>query len=325
MPYNPGIEYRGDQYIAAGINKLGDVFSGAIDKTADLRKRAALNDSVVSHALNAGRISQEEYNKYIEAPWGKKEGIANGIMANMHDDWQRQQFEAEEKDKELQRALQLQIANIAHSGAGGGQDAGELHLNPATTDAGEVIPGKFILKNDKSFHVIDAGTGPDGEGPVISKPLFDADGNKVKGKTVVTKTGSNDYKIVDTPSEAEDGVLRTDPTNSVYFDNKNNPHSLPAATRRNIERAHATPTPTPAPGFFDQALNAARRQLPAAVPGSLAATPAPDPTPSQTPVPSVVAPAPASEKVKVFNPEGKPFNIPRDRLKDYLNAGWTAG
>lgn len=311
MPYDPGISYHGDQYIAAGISKLGDVFSGAIDKTEDLRKRAALNDAVVSHALNNGRITQEEYNKYVEAAWGKKEGIANGIMANMHDDWQRQQFEAEEKDKALQRALSLQIAQIAH--AGSGPSAAESFVaTPEMFQQAKDAGGALVQVGKGHYQFVKGDGGPDAEGKVHIKPAETDSGEAIPGKYVVTKEGSNALNLIDKPVATPGSVVSGDgiPENTFVQGQKAGQLiKLDAKTTRRLNADAAGPAPTPTPSYM-------QRFMPAFLGGG---TPAPAATPSQTPVPAVVAPAPVNDGSGFI--KGKKYKDAQGNISTYLGNG----
>jgi hypothetical protein len=348
MPYAPGIDYRGDQYIAALGSRIGDLFSGAIDKTQELRKQAALNDTIVNHALSNGLINQEEYNKYVEAPWAKKQGVANGIMANMHDDWQRKQFELERQDKAAQRALSLQIAQMAHApssmafkpifGPAPEQDPAYADRGLDLSPTGEPVPttgpqvGVYGETGTPHFFpwrdVAGATAGTEAGAPVIDNSLL-------PGSSVITMPGTKQLKIVPNAPQPLGTVMEGEgiPKNTLIMGAGGKPIKLDKATTRRLNAQEEGAPPTPTPGYVDRQ----RANLPPWFPGSLATpTPTPmvgvpqpppvaTPPPAETPVPTVVAPPPAVEKVKIYNPDGKPFMIPRHRLQDYINAGWTAG
>jgi hypothetical protein len=242
MPYDPGVAYRGDQYLFQGISGLGQSLAGGItegiDKTEELRKKAALNDTVMQHALSTGRITQDDYNKYIEAGFNKKVGIANGVMSNIHDDWQRQQFAAEERDKQLQRDLQLRIAQMAHSGE---------TYNPADLPGKGWGPGEpFAEANKAGGTLVQTSKGawtfrpyPGDEGidaPKILPVTSPTTGKPVPNMGMVDKTGA----IVNFPSgTAGTSGVQLDPTENFYFDSKGNPHELSKATRRTMQQQKA--------------------------------------------------------------------------------------
>ena len=350
MPYNPGISYHGDQYVAALGNKLGDLFSGAIDKTEELRKQGSLNDTIVNHALSNGLITQEEANNYTQAPWGKKQGIANGIMANVHDDWQRKQFEMQERDKAAQRALELQIAHMAHDPS---PNAGQPIFGPAPqqdpayadrgldlSPTGAPIPttgpqvGIYGEKGAPYFFPWREVTGVNPDG-TIADGNVQVDNTTLPGSTIITKGGSKNLKIVPNVTAPLGSVMSGEgiPANTFAVGAGGKPLKLDKATTRRLNNAAATPAPTPAPGMVNRAFDYLESFLPPAATATPAPTVAPapsaapvvDPFAAQTPVPTVVAPTPAAQKVRVLNPDGKAFLIPSGRLQDYINAGWTAG
>src|SRR5436190_22752266 len=115
MPYAPGISYTGAEMWGNALSRFGGNIADALNKTEEIRKQNALNDPIMEHALAQGRITQDEYNKYHQANFTTKASMANGVMANVHDEWQRQQFAQEEQDKAMQRALSLKIAEMAHA------------------------------------------------------------------------------------------------------------------------------------------------------------------------------------------------------------------
>ncbi len=49
--YDPGISYHGDNYLYGAISGLGTDAADAWKKTQDLQKQAALNDSIIQHAV----------------------------------------------------------------------------------------------------------------------------------------------------------------------------------------------------------------------------------------------------------------------------------
>jgi len=344
MPYAPGIDYRGDQYIYQGISKLGDLFSGAIDKTQELRKQAALNDTIVAHALNNGLINQDEYNKYVQAPWAKKQGVANGIMANMHDDWQRKQFAAEQADKAAQRALQLQIAHMAHDpspnayqpifGPAPAQDPAYADRGLDMTPTGEPVPttGPQVgVWGDKGqaymfpWREVTGATNPDG---TVATPVVD--NSLLPGSSVITMPGSKQLKIVPN-NPAPPGTIMTGegiPENTFAYGAGRQPVKLDKATTRRLNAAAATPPPTPTP--FAAGV---RSGLPTWFPGSLA-TPTPTPmvgvppaaAPAQTPIPTVVAPPPPAA-IQPGQPDasgfivGKPYKDKDGNVATYLGNG----
>lgn len=105
MPYEPGVQFIGGQLLGQGIMHAADSFAEAMKRREELQKQGAFNDAIVGHALQSGRITQDDWNKYQEMSWTKKQGYANGLAANIADDWARQKFAADQQDRAQQLAL----------------------------------------------------------------------------------------------------------------------------------------------------------------------------------------------------------------------------
>ncbi len=123
MAYNPGIQYRGDQYAFQGITGAASALAAGIDesrkKREQMEKEQALNDPIMKHAAEKGLVSDEDYTAYMGATHSKKQSIANGLMANMASDFARQKFEASQAQQEQEMALRLKLAQMRGGGGGG--------------------------------------------------------------------------------------------------------------------------------------------------------------------------------------------------------------
>lgn len=315
MPYAPGVAYRGDQYLFQGIAGLGkDVGQGlqqGIDEAEKLRKQAALNDTMVQHALDTGRMSIDDYNKYTQASWTKKQGIANGVMANIHDDWQRAQFAAEERDKRLQRELSLTIAQMAHApskmafqpiygqapeqdpayadrGLGDMTPSGE----PVSTQGPQLgVYGETGTPHFFPWHDVTA-MNPDGSAagtPVVNNDL-------IPGSSVVTVPGTKNLRIVPKVDAPIGSVMSGEgiPENTYAVGPGGKPITIPKDRRRRLDAAAEdaaagpTPTPTPTPAPIGQRL---QNWLQGAANSGIAGGSTPAPLPS--PVAAAAAEAPA--------------------------------
>ncbi len=123
MAYNPGIQYRGDQYAFQGITGAASALAAGIDesrkKREQMEKEQALNDPIMKHAYENGQVSDEDYNAYVAAPHNKKQSMANGLMANIASDFAQRKFEAEQAQQQQEMALRLKIAQMSAGGRGG--------------------------------------------------------------------------------------------------------------------------------------------------------------------------------------------------------------
>lgn len=336
--YNPGITYTGGQMWGNALARFGGDIGDALTKTDEIRKQNALNDPIVEHALAQGRISQEEYNKYHQANFTTKASIANGIMANVHDEWQRSMFAQQEQDKATERALQLQIAHMAHDPSanafqpvfGPPPDQGDTSYGDRGLDltpSGEPVStqGPIVGTRDEKGHpfffpwreVTAQNPGIDGE--------VNIDTTTMPGSTIITKGGSKNLKVIPNSPEVPGAVATGEgvPENTYAVGPGGKLLTIPKDARRRLNAANMpTPSPTPTPRatqIGNWLWNNTLGSTPAPAPTPPLATPAPN----QTPVPTVVAPATA-QKVKVLDPNGNPYMIPANRLQDYLNANWTA-
>jgi hypothetical protein len=323
--YSPGISYIGPQLWASALSRFGGDIGDALNKTEEIRKQNALNDPIMQHALEQGRITQEEFNKYQQANFTTKAAMANGIMANVNDEWKRAQFAAEEQDKAMQRALSLQIAQMAH-------DPGPMAYQPIYGQAPEP---------DEAYAERGLDLTPTGEAPPVDRgpqlgvwgergaahmfPARDVTGagmgdiavdkTSLPGYSVVHKGGSNQFQVVPN-SPGDVGTVLTGPDvppNTVMVGPRGTIKPIPKDVRRQMNAAAMpTPSPTPTPAarqvgdfLYNQTIGRV--------------------TGAQTPIPTVVAPPPP-QKVFVVSPDGKQSGwIRPERLQDYLNANWTQG
>lgn len=351
--YAPGITYQTGQ-LGAAIGDVADNLQKAFGRTEEIRKQNALNDPLMEHALETGRITQEQYNKYHEANFTTKAALANGVMANVHEDWQRQMFQKEEEDKAMQRALSLKIAEMAHAPSpmafkpifGPPPDAGDqayAERGLDVTPTGAPVPtqgpqiGVWGQGGNAQFYPWREVMGLNPDGTPVGSPVID--NTILPGSTVVTVPGTKQLKIVPNLEGKQPGAVLTGediPANTYTIGPKGNLITLPKDVRQRLEdEAQPTPAPTPKPltqRAQDAAYNATIGRIlgtptptPIAPGPTLTPTPTPlAPGPLQTPVPSVVAPnVPAGQRVIILDPQGKGHTIPAERLPDYLNAGWT--
>ena len=80
MPYNPGIQYRGDAYLAQGISGAGDALAKGLEKFADERKQA----KAVESAFGATETAVEHMVKQGVLPPGflaKFREVGSGTLA----------------------------------------------------------------------------------------------------------------------------------------------------------------------------------------------------------------------------------------------------
>lgn len=101
MPWNPGIEYHGDQYIFKGItgaaNSLSTGLTEALQKYDDLKKQQAFGDATMEHLAQTQKPDGTPYvpidalTKYHQASGSQKAGLLQAALADASTDFAHQQ------------------------------------------------------------------------------------------------------------------------------------------------------------------------------------------------------------------------------------------
>lgn len=170
MPYNPGIEYRGDQYAFQGISNFGRNIGAGIEewkkKHDEMAQALGESDTIVSRALQTGTMTPDKYTEYLGSSAKQKEGIAAGIAKNQALDIADKEFQAQ-KDYQyaaLQNQIKIAQMHIAAQGGGGGGMTPELLA--AMQDAAK-RGGKILAPTSAhSFQYLDE----PGKGGDVHKP-----------------------------------------------------------------------------------------------------------------------------------------------------------
>jgi hypothetical protein len=249
MAYNPGITYQGGEMWNNALSRFGGAIADSLNKTEDLRRQQALNDPIMQHALATGRIDQDTYNKYLQAPFTTKASMANGVIANIHDDWQRQINAQDEADKQAQRDLQLQVAQMQIEAGRYGLKSSDMAQQPVWGPDGKQIG---IYDERGTPHFFPQGAGQDGDGGIV------VDKDTLPGAAIVSKKGSGQFQLF----PLSPGSVKQDPSGTFYFGGKfgTEPKAMPSAvidarTLQNLTNPGAAantaavqaPAPTAAP------------------------------------------------------------------------------
>src|SRR5947207_15239784 len=222
MPYNPSEHYIGGQLIGAGIQQFGQSVADTITKLDDSRKLDAYNDAIAQQALNSGKWTHEDYDKYVGSSRTQKTGMVAGLTADFVDKWKQSQADYREK--------------IARGNLYGAQAQGYRDLYPQTSATGTTNLQPVI--------------GPDGKPvPGIGVARFATKGGGIRSQVVPVPQQGSPYVVgpngelqIRTPK----GTTRP-PTQQELSALQQQGVTIPGAKIT----APAQPTPTPAPGFLD--------------------------------------------------------------------------
>lgn len=114
MAYNPGIQYRGDQYLYEGTKAMGDNMAKAMDALAEVRAEDQfLGEAMQSLAkqraqAGLGEVDPETMQRFYSGSIGAKRGIVSGLGAELN------QYAHQQEE---QRKAAAQAANMAYQGA----------------------------------------------------------------------------------------------------------------------------------------------------------------------------------------------------------------
>lgn len=109
----------------------------------------------MEHALANKQISQEDFNNYQQAPWGKKTAVAHGLMANMHDDLLRQQATQEQANFTAKMAQAMQIARMEAAAKSGNDGGFTPEMVTAAQDAAGKVGKGFIQTTRGGGQLVD--------------------------------------------------------------------------------------------------------------------------------------------------------------------------
>lgn len=116
MPYNPGISYRGDQYIAQGISSLGQNVGQSIFKIKEDLDKAkedkAADDILFGLAQQQNMLNPEEQARYLSGDTKERNGIIAGTLRKFALNFQQQQLESLQEQRAANadyRRMQMQM------------------------------------------------------------------------------------------------------------------------------------------------------------------------------------------------------------------------
>lgn len=215
--WNPGIQYKGSDYIYQGITGAANSIAGglgqALQKYDDVRKQNAFGDATMDHLSQTtgadGKpfVPVDALTRYHQASSSQKAGMVQAALANATFDAARQNASGE---------AQLRAAQAGYYGA---------HSNYMNAQAAQ--------------------QGQDSDNPITVDPLTDPSTQQpVPGMGIVRKTGA----IVSTGGDS--GAPNIDPSGKFYLDNKTRSWKpLPGATMvlPGINPQAGGPVQTPGP------------------------------------------------------------------------------
>jgi hypothetical protein len=254
MGFNAGGQtYQGGSYLYGGLSNLGKGVSGgiadAMQKFDENRRLESYNDTVVQHALNAGQITHEDFDKYRGMSRTQKTGFAAGIAANFLQDYKQEQL-ASSREQRLATAEERR------------QRAAALSWTPdeAAREAARWTNNELIQVGPGRFQPVPYGETAGAEGEPQVRPLTDpSTGKAIPGFGIVTKPGSKQFQVV--PFATGGVQIEMDPQTGTpfYRDIKGNPHPLTGqqimAGQMMPNAAGAAPEQPSGPSAIDQIWN----------------------------------------------------------------------
>ena len=256
MPYNPGISYVGDRYIAQAFSNLGSSITDTFKKIEDQQKVDAYNDLLVQHAYEKGQLTPEEVAQYNDMSPTRKTGFAAGLAANTVADWKRQQMALDaEKLKQVQAETLFKPSPEAFAAA---EATGNKLI--------EVAPHKYVLSPYG-----EAGGGPSAGAPTVVPFVDPTTQRVVPGLAIATMPGTKQMQVVTIPQEQ----VQLDPTGNYRYDTQKRGY-VPLTMQEKL--ALKIPTGPEA----EARPNLWQRTMPTWLGG---VTPTPAPTPATTPIP----------------------------------------
>ncbi len=229
MAYNPGIQYRGDQYLSEGIGSLGESAADAIKKRQETEKNLATSDTIVQNAHQQGLLNDEEYDKYLSGSKTQKIGTAFGVVSNFHSNLQQAlgQSQIDERKAQMQRTLEQTLMQQAQMNyqpsdaerqrgyaAGGeilqtgpgkfnfapyGGGAGGADFTPKVTTLTDPATGKPFSLYSRGPNQVDLTPGSQGAHPMVGQPHYDPDTGEIDG--TYRADGSVQYRPRQTPED----------------------------------------------------------------------------------------------------------------------------
>lgn len=164
MPYNPGIEYRGDRYIAQGLPAAAGLLSEAglkaLNDIDETQKKKAFGDAVMTHLSQMPSPTGEPYvplemlAKYHDANTNSQAGMVQAAMANAASDLQMQTSARQNKLADAQIGYYDARAKDKLDGADPSQI--DPYIDPTT---GEPLPNMGIVR--KTGSVVKTGAADD--------------------------------------------------------------------------------------------------------------------------------------------------------------------
>jgi hypothetical protein len=277
MPYNPTI--IPSQGLGPGINAISGLVEDWQKKQQEEQRLMGYNDAIIQHAHAAGRISQEELNKYQSAKTvTQKTGIAAGYAANLHDDLQQQKLEQQKQMDFAQLANAIEVAKI-HAAARGG--AGGVPFEPKVYPLTDPGTGQTFSVFSRGPHQVDLtpGSQPGGIGAAPFKP--DEATMQAMGEAGYTfapqsnKAGHWINTAGNKPDLDENGNPKFTPDGSAYIAGGKvkplTPEMRNARDAYNEQQKQAGNPPATKPGWFDSWFGGGSKAQPA--PAAVAAAP----------------------------------------------------
>ncbi len=168
MPWNPDIQYHGDQYLYNGITGAANVISDDLVKTLqkldEQKKVNAFNDvmkdklSTIKDPTGAPYIPADALLRYEQAGPTQRTGIVQGAMASAQLDAERQKAASDAAAKAAETNYYgAHAAYMNTRAASEGQDSGGVQIQPYTDPvSNKPVPGMGIVKGPgNQFQIVD--------------------------------------------------------------------------------------------------------------------------------------------------------------------------
>jgi hypothetical protein len=290
MPYDPGIQFRGDQYMAQAGQNIGDDLTKALTRYREDKKKAEFNqgifDSLQGKTDATGKpfIPPEAIARWNSLNPDKQAGYLSSAGAAMQED---------QKVKLAQ--MQIDAANKTSP------FAGQKIYNDKGGEVG-------VYDERGTPHYYPGGPAAGGDTAVHIQPYIDPVTNQPVPGLGIVKGAGNQFQVVNTRGMGNTSMqVEMDPATNVPFfrDAKGNPHPLTADQLFGGRQMKAQKAAESAPGVMDSVATGFKNYvLPTLQNLDIIRKVAPTPPPA-----AAQAPAPPAPAVQQSAPAADPYIV----------------
>ncbi|SRR5581483_1888312 len=226
MPFNAGGQvYVGGSYLAQGLGALGQGLAAGIEKAQQAEQDEAADNLIMSHALQTGQITPDQYAQFKGMSRTQKNGIVAGLARTFAMDMQQKQMQALEE----QRLAQAQLRQ---------QQAAGLQWTPdeAAKQAARWTGSELIQVGPGKWTVVPYGDAGTATGPPVVQRLKTPEGKPI-GFVAVTQPGSKQLQILPEPGARM--LEQDEQTGLIGFRDRSGFHPLPESLQTLVQSQRA--------------------------------------------------------------------------------------